>query len=426
MKNWYLQPKIATALKGYTRRQCVSDIVAGIIVAVIALPLSIALALASGVEPACGIYTAVAAGFIVSLLGGSRVQIAGPTAAFATVVAGIVATQGMDGLFMATVMAGVLLILMGVCKVGTLIKYVPHTITVGFTAGIAVTILLGQVKDFFGLHYADGVRPVETIEKMEANIAALGTFRWEALLVGAVCLLILVIYPRFEKRVPPSLIAVVVGTLLVRFIPTLSEGVSTIGELYTIPRGLPQMNLAGMDLAPARWLALLPNAVTIALLAGIESLLSCVVADGMVDDTHNPHAELTAQGFANVASVLFGGIPATGAIARTAANVKNGGRTPVAGMVHALVLFLVLMFLMPLAGLIPMPAIAAILFVVAYNMSEWRAFVGIAKTRKITDIIVVTLTFVLTVIFDLVVAIVVGLVVAYAFVLFRKVREKKA
>lgn len=425
MKNRYLQPKCFTALKGYTRQQCVSDMVAGIIVAVIALPLSIALALASGVEPACGIYTAVAAGFIVSLLGGSRVQIAGPTAAFATVVAGIVATQGMDGLFIATVMAGALLILMGVCKVGTLIKYVPHTITVGFTAGIAVTILLGQVKDFFGLTYAAGVRPVETMEKVEANIAACGTFQWEALLVGAICLAILVVYPRFEKRVPPSLIAVVVGAVLVKCIPALDAGVNTIGELYTIPMGLPQVNFAGMDLSPARWLALLPNAVTIALLAGIESLLSCVVADGMVEDTHNPHAELTAQGLANIASVLFGGIPATGAIARTAANVKNGGRTPVAGMVHALVLFLVLMFLMPLAGLIPMPTIAAILFVVAYNMSEWRAFVKIIKTRKITDIIVVVLTFALTVIFDLVVAIVVGLVLAYAFVLLQKFKTAK-
>ncbi len=424
MKNFYLQPKVCTALKGYSRQQCVSDIVAGIIVAVIALPLSIALALASGVEPACGIYTAVAAGFIVSLLGGSRVQIAGPTAAFATVVAGIVATEGMDGLFIATVMAGVLLLLMGICKVGALIKYVPHTITVGFTAGIAVTILLGQVKDFFGLTYAAGVRPVETIEKMEANIAALGTFRWGALLVGAVCLAVLVLYPRFEKRVPPSLIAVAVGAVLVKCIPALDAGVNTIGELYEIPMGLPQVDFTGMDLSPARWLALLPNAVTIALLAGIESLLSCVVADGMVEDTHNPHAELAAQGLANVASVLFGGIPATGAIARTAANVKNGGRTPVAGMVHALVLFAVLMFLMPLAGLIPMPTIAAILFVVAYNMSEWRAFVGIVKTRKVTDIIVVTLTFVLTVIFDLVVAIVVGLVLAYAFVLIGKCKKK--
>ena len=425
MKTFYLQPKLIPALKGYTRAQCVNDIVAGIIVAVIALPLSIALAIASGVAPAAGLYTAVAAGFIVSLLGGSRVQIAGPTAAFATVVAGIVATEGMDGLFMATVMAGVLLLLMAVCKVGTLIKYVPHTITVGFTAGIAVTILLGQVKDFLGLRYAAGVAPVETIEKVEANVAAFGTFSPAALLVGARCLGILIVYPRFEKRVPPSLIAVVVGALLVKCIPQLDAGVNTIGEIYTIPTGLPQVvNFAGMDLSAARWMALLPSAVTIAVLAGIESLLSCVVADGMVEDTHNPHAELMAQGFANIGSVLLGGIPATGAIARTAANVKNGGRTPLAGMVHAVVLLLVLLVLMPLAALIPMPAIAAILFVVAYNMSEWRAFVGIVKTKKVTNIIVTVLTFALTVVFDLVVAIAVGLAVAFLFYLLEKGKKK--
>lgn len=423
MKGFYLQPKLVSALKGYSRAQCVRDIVAGIIVAVIALPLSIALAIASGVAPAAGLYTAVAAGFIVSLLGGSSVQIAGPTAAFATVVAGIVATEGMDGLFMATVMAGVLLLLMGVCKVGTLIKYVPHTITVGFTAGIAVTIFLGQVKDFLGLRYAAGVSPVETLEKVEANLAAAGTFSLEALLVGALCLLILVLYPRFEKRVPPSLIAVVVGAVLVACVPALGAGVSTIGELYTIPMGLPRVDFTGMDLSPARWLGQLSNAVTIALLAGIESLLSCVVADGMADDTHNPHAELMAQGLANIGSVLFGGIPATGAIARTAANIKNGGRTPVAGMVHAVVLLLVLLFLMPYAAFIPMPAIAAILFVVAYNMSEWRAFVRIVKTRRVADILVTVVTFALTVIFDLVVAIVVGLVLAGGFALVRKYKK---
>ncbi len=426
MKGFYLQPKLISALKVYDRAQCVRDIVAGIIVAVIALPLSIALAIASGVAPAAGLYTAVAAGFIVSLLGGSRVQIAGPTAAFATVVAGIVATQGMDGLFIATVMAGAILLLMAVCKVGTLIKYVPHTITVGFTAGIAVTILLGQVKDFLGLRYAAGVTPVETIEKVEANLAAIGTFRPEALLVGVVCLLILVVYPRFEKRVPPSLIAVVAGALLVKCIPALDAGVNTIGEIYSIPTGLPRVDFAGMDLSPARWIALLPSAVTIAVLAGIESLLSCVVADGMVGDTHNPHAELMAQGLANIASVLFGGIPATGAIARTAANVKNGGRTPIAGMVHAVVLLLVLLVLMPLAALIPMPAIAAILFVVAYNMSEWRAFVRIVKTKKATDIAVTVLTFALTVIFDLVVAIAVGLSLSFVFYLLKKAKKAKA
>lgn len=424
MKEFYLQPKLISAMKTYSKAQLIKDLVAGLIVAIIALPLSIALALASGVEPACGIYTAIAAGFVVSLLGGSRVQIAGPTAAFATVVAGIVATQGMDGLFLATITAGVLLILMGVLKLGSLIRFIPHTITVGFTAGIAVTILVGQIKDFFGLTYAAGVKPIETIEKIEANLAAVGTFSWQALVVGAVCLAILIVYPKFEKRVPPSLIAVIVGALMVAFIPSFDTGVYTIGDLYTIPAGLPRVDFAGMELSVDKLLAVLPNAVTIALLAGIESLLSCVVADGMVDDKHNSNAELVAQGAANIASVLFGGIPATGAIARTAANVKNGGRTPIAGMVHAVVLLLVLLVLMPYAALIPMPAIAAILFIVAYNMSEWRGFVKIMKTCPWYDTLVLVLTFALTVIFDLVVAIVAGMVLVGIIALIKKLAKK--
>lgn len=425
MKEWYLQPKLISALKGYNKQQLINDIVAGIIVAIIALPLSIALALASGVEPACGVYTAIAAGFVVSLLGGSRVQIAGPTAAFATIVAGVVATQGMDGLFLATVMAGVLLLIMGVCKLGTFIKYMPHTITVGFTGGIAVTILLGQIKDFFGLVYADGIRPIETLEKVEANLEAAATFSPWALIVGAVSLAILIVYPKFEKRIPPSLIAVVVSALLVALIPSLGERVYTIGDLYTIPTGLPKVSFAGMDLSIDKILTVLPDAVTIALLAAVESLLSCVVADTMVNSKHNPNAELVAQGFGNIASVLFGGIPATGAIARTSANAKNGGRTPIAGMVHAVVLLLVLLFLMPYAALIPMPTIAAILFMVAYNMSEWRKFVHIFKQKSWTDIIVLVVTFALTVIFDLVVAIVVGIVLHLLFVFTKKLFQNK-
>lgn len=424
MKDFYLQPKLISALKGYTKAQFVNDLIAGLIVAIIALPLSIALALASGVEPACGIYTAIAAGFVVSLLGGSRVQIAGPTAAFATVVAGVVATQGMDGLFLATVVAGVLLVLMGVLKLGSLIRFIPMTITVGFTAGIAVTILVGQIKDFFGLTYAAGVRPIETIEKIEANLAAVGTFSWQALVVGVVCLTILIVYPKFEKRVPPSLIAVVAGALMVAFIPGFDAGVYTIGDLYTIPAGLPRVDFGAMDLSVDKLVAVLPNAVTIALLAGIESLLSCVVADGMIKSNHKPNAELVAQGIANVASVLFGGIPATGAIARTAANIKNGGRTPVAGMVHAVILLLVLLVLMPYAALIPMPTIAAILFMVAYNMSEWRLFVRIVKTSQWYDTAIMVLTFALTVIFDLVVAIVVGMVLVGVVALVKKLAKK--
>lgn len=423
MKGFYLKPKLFSVIKGYDKGQAVKDLLAGIIVAIIALPLSIALALASGVEPACGVYTAVAAGFVVSFFGGSRVQIAGPTAAFATIVAGIVATHGMDGLFVATILAGIMLILMGVFKFGGLIKYIPYTITTGFTAGIAVTILLGQVKDFFGLVYANGVRPVELLEKMHANIEAIGTFSPQALLVGAVSLLILIVYPKFEKRVPPSLIAVLVGAAMVAFIPGLGDGVFTIGELYTIPSGLPQVNFAGMDFSIAKITAVFPDAVTIAVLAAIESLLSCVVADSMVGSRHNSNAELTAQGLGNIASVLFGGIPATGAIARTAANVKNGGRTPVAGMVHAVVLLLVLLFLMPYAGLIPMPTIAAILFVVAYNMSEWRKFVHTVKTAPKSDIAVMVVTFVLTVLFDLVVAIEVGMIMA-ALLFLKRMSEQ--
>ncbi len=425
MRNFYLKPKLFSVMKTYTKEQAIKDIVAGIIVAIIALPLSIALALASGVEPACGVYTAIAAGFVVSFLGGSRVQIAGPTAAFATIVAGIVATQGMDGLFLATIMAGIMLILMGVFKLGSLIKFIPYTITTGFTSGIAVTILVGQIKDFLGLTYAEGVKPIEALEKIVANIEAISTFHWEALLVGVVCLAILIIYPKFEKRVPPSLIAVIVGALMVKFIPGLDNGVYTIGELYTIPAGLPHVDFGSMNFSMAKIMAVFPNAFTIAILAAIESLLSCVVADSMVNSRHNSNAELVAQGVGNIASVLFGGIPATGAIARTAANAKNGGKTPISGMVHAVVLLLVLLFLMPLAGLIPMPAIAAILFMVAYNMSEWKKFVSIVKTAPKSDILVMVTTFALTVIFDLVIAIEVGMILA-AMLFMKRMSDEAA
>ena len=424
MKNFYLMPEVVPALKGYTKRQLVSDLIAGIIVAIIALPLSIALALASGVAPECGVYTAIAAGFVVSLLGGSRIQIAGPTAAFATVVAGVVATQGMDGLFLATIMAGLLLILMGVFKLGSLIRFMPHPITVGFTGGIAVTILLGQMKDFFGLTYAKGLRPVETMEKVEANIAHMDTFSWQALAIGALSLAILIIYPKLERRVPASLIAVVVSALLVALVPALSDNVYTIGDLYTIPSGLPQVDFGGMDLSVDKMLAVLPNAITIALLAAIESLLSCVVSDNLIGSKHNSNTELVAQGLGNIASVLFGGIPATGAIARTSANAKNGGRSPVAGMTHAVVLLLVLLLLMPYASLIPMPTIAAILFMVAYNMSEWRGFVAITKKKNVVDIILLFVTFALTVIFDLVVAIAVGVAIKVVCVLLAKIFKK--
>ena len=425
MSKCYIKPKLFSVMKNYTKQQCIKDITAGVIVAIIALPLSIALALASGVEPACGVYTAIAAGFMVSLLGGSRVQIAGPTAAFATIVAGIVATKGMGGLVTATIMAGIILIIFGLCKMGSLIKFIPYTITTGFTAGIAVTIIVGQIKDFLGLTYAEGVKPIETIEKVTANISAIDTFSWQALVVGAVSLAILIIYPKFEKRIPASLIAVIVGAVMVKLIPGMDAGVFTIGDLYTIPKGLPQISFEGVDFSLKSIASLLPDAFTIAILAAIESLLSCVVSDSMVNSHHNSNAELVAQGAGNIASVLFGGIPATGAIARTAANAKNGGRTPIAGMVHSVVLLLVILFLMPYASLIPMPTIAAILFVVAYNMSEWRKFVKTIKSAPKSDIIVMLITFVLTVIFDLVVAIEVGMVLA-AMLFMKRMSDESA
>lgn len=401
------QPKLFSTIKNYSAKKLVSDLVAGIIVAIIALPLSIALAIASGVSPEKGLYTAIIAGFVISFLGGSSVNISGPTAAFATIVAGIVAVYGTSGLVIATIMAGILLILMGVFRFGSLIKYIPFTITTGFTSGIALTIVIGQIKDFLGLTYPEGTHAIETVEKLEAVVHSIGTVNLQALIVGGVALAILIIWPKISKKIPGSLIAVIVGVLMVKL---LDMEVNTIGDLYSISRDLPAFDLPKFDFATVR--QLIPSAFTIAILAGIESLLSCVVSDGMVGDKHNSNTELIAQGVGNIASGLFGGIPATGAIARTAANVKNGGRTPVAGMVHAAVLLLVLVLLMPYAAWIPMPVIAAILFMVAYNMCEWRQFVGICKTAPTSDILVLVLTFVLTVVFDLVVAIEVGMVLS--------------
>lgn len=404
-----LKPMLFTCLKKYSKEQFIKDLIAGIIVAIIALPLSIALALASGVGPERGIYTAVIAGFVISFLGGSQVQIAGPTAAFATIVAGIVADQGMDGLAVATILAGIILILMGFCRFGSLIKFIPYTITTGFTAGIAVTIAIGQLKDFCGVTIPAGMPTIETMEKLEGFLAGISTLNWHAVFVGAVCLAILIFMPKVKvlAKIPPSLAAVAVGILMVKLMPIQ---VNTIGDLYTINSSLPSFHLPKLSLEVIQ--KALPNAFTIAILAAIESLLSCVVADGMINGNHRSNMELAAQGAGNVASALFGGIPATGAIARTAANIKNGGRTPVAGMVHAVVLFLVLLVLMPYAGWIPMPTIAAILFIVAYNMCQWRPFVRLVKTAPKSDIAVLVITFILTVVFDLVVAIEVGMVLA--------------
>ena len=409
------KPALIDSLKGYTKKQLMSDIVSGIIVAIIALPLSIALALASGVGPEEGLYTAIIAGFLIAALGGSRVQISGPTAAFATIVAGIVAQNGLEGLALATIMAGIILVLMGIFRLGALIKFIPFTITTGFTAGIAVTIFIGQLKDFFGLTYPAGLAPIETIEKAEAVIHNFGTINPWAVLIGLISLAILIFWPKLKYvgQIPASLVAVIVGAVLVK---VFALPVNTIGDLYTVSSSLPTLRLPGFDFALIH--EVLPDAFTIAILAAIESLLSCVVADGMTNTKHNSNAELIAQGVGNIGSALFGGIPATGAIARTSANIKSGGKTPISGMVHAVVLLLILVLLMPYAELIPMPVIAAVLFIVAYNMCQARLFILMVKTTPGYDKLVLLVTFLLTVVFDLVVAIVVGL--ALACLLFMK------
>ncbi len=400
-----LKPKLFSVIKNYSGKQFTKDVTAGIIVAIIALPLSIALALASGVSPEQGLYTAVVAGFIVSLLGGSRVQIAGPTAAFATIVAGIVMRQGMDGLIIATVMAGIIMVIMGLCKFGSLIKYIPGTITAGFTFGIAVTIVIGQVKDFFGLRFSSS--PIETIDKIAEIGKSIASFNPMSFLIGLLSLGILIFWPKKLEKIPASLIAVLVCSALVA---VTKVDVNTIGDLYSISSEPPTLTIPDVSLDKVR--TLIPDAFTIAVLAAVESLLSCVVSDGMIGSRHRPNMELVAQGAANIGSALFGGIPATGAIARTAANVKNGGRTPIAGMVHSVVVLIILVLLMPYASMIPMPTIAAILFMVAYNMCGWKNIRNIFKTAPKSDIIVLAVTIVCTVIFDLVVAIGVGLVLA--------------
>ena len=402
-----IRPMLFTTLKKYSGAQLMSDVVAGIIVAIIALPLSIALALASGVGPEQGIYTAIVAGFVISFLGGSQVQIAGPTAAFATIVAGIVARSGVEGLAVATIMAGIILVIMGFCQLGSLIKFIPFTITTGFTSGIAVTIVIGQLKDFFGVTYPAGMETIETMQKLKAFAAGFGTMNVHALIVGLVCLAILIVMPKITEKIPGSLVAVLVGIVMVKFLPLQ---VNTIGNLYSVSNALPAFHMPAFSYDVIQ--GSLSDAFTIAILAAIESLLSCVVADGMIGGKHRSNTELVAQGAGNIVSALFGGIPATGAIARTAANIKNGGRTPVAGMVHAGVLLLILVILMPYASWIPMPTIAAILFMVAYNMCQWRTFARLAKTAPKSDIAVLVITFFLTVVFDLVVAIEVGMVLS--------------
>lgn len=407
-----LKPKLFSVMKQYTKEQFVKDVIAGIIVAIIALPLSIALAIASGVNPERGLYTAIIAGFIISFLGGSRVQIGGPTAAFVVIIYGIIEKYGMDGLILATIMAGIILVIMGCLKFGSLIKFIPYTITTGFTAGIAVGIFAGQIKDFMGLQM--GAVPSEFIEKIKAYAQHITTVQPVTLAIGMLALLILIFWPKLTDKIPGSLIAIVVTTLVVQL---CKLDVSTIGSVYgELSSSLPKFSLPNVDFKTVK--ELLSPAFTIAVLAGIESLLSCVVSDGMIGSQHRSNMELVAQGVGNIFSGLFGGIPATGAIARTAANVKNGGRTPIAGMVHAITLLLILVILMPTAALIPMPTLAAVLIMVAWNMCGIGEFIRLIKTSPKSDIIVLLTTFFLTVIFDLVVAIEIGMVLAA--VLFMK------
>lgn len=401
------QPMFFSCVKNYSKDQFMKDLISGIIVAIIALPLSIALALASGVGPEEGLYTAIIAGFIISFLGGSTVQIAGPTAAFATIVAGIVAANGVAGLAAATVMAGIILVIMGICRFGNLIRFIPNTITTGFTAGIAVTIAVGQIKDFCGFTYPAGTVAIETMDKLKAVTANINTVNGWAIVVGLICLAIQIIWQKNARKIPGSIVAVAAGILIVKL---FKLPVNSIGDLYQVRSGLPAFSLP--EISGSLLIKMLPDAVTIAVLAAIESLLSCVVADQMTGGSHRSNTELIAQGLGNIGSALFGGIPATGAIARTAANIKNGGKTPVAGMVHAVTLLLILIVFMPYVAWIPMPAIAAILFIVAYNMCQWRPFVTICKTESKLNVFILIVTFILTVVFNLVIAISVGMLLA--------------
>ena len=400
-----LKPKLFTTLKDYNKEQFISDITAGIIVGVVALPLSIAFAIASGVAPEKGLITAIIAGFIISFLGGSRVQIGGPTGAFIIIVYGIVHQYGTTGLAVATVMAGVILILMGFARFGALIKFIPYPIVVGFTSGIAVLIFSTQIKDFFGLQIKN--IPSEFYEKWIVYFSLIDSTNFYVLGTALVSLLIMIYWPKITHRIPGSIIAILVSTIAVYY---LKLPVETIGTKFgEISSSLPHLTLYDINFKIIR--NLIAPATVIALLAAIESLLSAVVADGMIGGKHRSNMELIAQGAANIITPLFGGIPATGAIARTATNIKNGGRTPVAGIVHSVTLFLIMIFFGSMASLIPMATLAAILVMVAYNMSEWRAFRQLLKAPK-SDIIVLLTTFFLTVIFDLTLALEIGIILS--------------
>lgn len=399
-----MSPKLFSMIKEnqLSGEQIKKDIVSGFIVAIIALPLSIALAISSGVSPEKGLITAIFAGFFISLLGGSKVQIGGPTGAFVVIVYGIVKLHGIEGLIISTIMAGAILIIMGILKIGNLIRYVPNTVTVGFTSGIAVTLLITQIKDLLGLKITDV--PAEALEKIGSYIHNINTFDIMTFIVGIFSILIMIYWPKINKSIPGSIIALVLATIVVKL---FNMNVDTIGSVYTnISSSIPMPSIPNADLN--KIISLIKPAITIAVLAAIESLLSCVVSDNMIDDKHDSNMELIGQGVGNIVSALFAGIPATGAIARTAANVRSGGKSPIAGIVHAIILLLIMVVFMPFAKLIPMTVLSAILIIVAYNMGEWKEMKEMMSLPK-RDVIVLLTTFILTIVFDLVIAIVVGM-----------------
>lgn len=408
-------PKLMTTFKSYNASKFLSDLTAGVIVGIVAIPLAVAFAIASGVSPEKGLYTAIVAGLIISAFGGSQVQIGGPTGAFVVIVYGIVQKYGLDGLTVATIMAGIILIIMGVAKLGSLIKFIPHPVVAGFTSGIAVTIFSTQIKDLFGLEM--GALPAEFIPKWAAYFANFGSLNYYAVAISLLSLLLIIFWQKIFPKIPGALLALVVATVVATF---FKLPVETIGSRYgVIPATLPMPQLPQLNFNLIQ--SLLSPAFTIAILAAIEALLSAVVADGMISDKHHSDTELIANGLANVVAPLFGGIPATGAIARTATNIKNGGRTPIAGIIHALTLFLIMMFFGKWASNIPLSCLAAVLVVVSYNMCEWRSFVALLKSPR-SDVIVLLLTFGLTVIFDLTIAIEVGMVMA-VFLFMRRMSQ---
>ena len=410
------RPKLFSMLKDYSKEKLLQDLIAGMIVAVVAIPLAIAFGISSGVGPTEGLVTAIIAGFIISAFGGSKVQIGGPTGAFIVIIYGIIQQHGLTGLLIATIMAGILLILMGVFKLGNVIKFVPYPVIVGFTAGIAVTIFSTQMNDLFGMGIQDA--PADFIHKWICYFQHWRDINWWAFAIGIASLLIIMFSTKLSKKIPGSLLAIVLMTLVVWLLRKFAgiTSITTIGDLYTLPSGMPAPHLPELNLSDGQTLIslvqeLFPSAFTIAMLGAIESLLSAMVADGVIGDKHNSNTELIAQGVANVVTPFFGGIPATGAIARTMANINNGGRTPVAGMIHAVVLLLVLLCFGPLVGMIPMACLAGVLIIVSYNMSGWREILALSKAPK-SDVIVMLVTFVLTVIFDLTIAIEIGLLLA--------------